>query len=266
MQLAALSMQGRADVSAFIQSFSGSHRHVFSYLIEEVLNQRPTGTLDFLLQTAILERFNADLCNIVTGRSDSQALLAKIEQANLFLIPLDDKRRWYRYHHLFAEVLHQRLQRSFPAAVVADRHLRASAWYEQTESIDEAIHHALAAQAFARAATLVEQVASAMIQHSELAKLLRLLEILPAAEIRIRPLLGVYFAWGFFLSGQVVPAFPRAHDPPPGQMVAGGGYRLHIFCAGSGSPTVIMESGVGDSSLFWSHERPESVKTTGARV
>ncbi|MEZ4681512.1 MAG: hypothetical protein R2932_45595 [Caldilineaceae bacterium] len=92
LQLAALSMQGRADVSGFIQSFSGSHRHVFSYLIEEVLNQRPAGTLDFLLQTAILERFNADLCNIVTGRSDSQALLVKLEQANLFLIPLDDER------------------------------------------------------------------------------------------------------------------------------------------------------------------------------
>ncbi|MEZ4869508.1 MAG: LuxR C-terminal-related transcriptional regulator [Caldilineaceae bacterium] len=203
LQLAALSMQGRADVSGFIQSFSGSHRHVFSYLIEEVLNQRPAGTLDFLLQTAILERFNADLCNIVTGRSDSQALLVKLEQANLFLIPLDDERRWYRYHHLFAEVLHQRLQRSFPAAAVADLHLRASMWYEQTESIDEAIHHALAAQVFDRAATLVEQVASAMIQHSELARLLSWLEILPADEIRIRPLLGVYFAWGFFLSGQV---------------------------------------------------------------
>ncbi|MCB0189810.1 MAG: hypothetical protein KDE31_36310, partial [Caldilineaceae bacterium] len=206
LQLAALSMQGRADVSGFIQSFSGSHRHVFSYLIEEVLNQRPAGTLDFLLQTAILERFNADLCNMVTGRSDSQALLVKLEQANLFLIPLDDERRWYRYHHLFAEVLHQRLQRSFPATVVADLHLRASTWYEQTESIDEAIHHALAAQVFDRAATLVEQVASAMIQHSELARLLSWLEILPADEIRIRPLLGLYFAWGFFARGQVGPA------------------------------------------------------------
>ena len=203
LQLAALSIQGRTDVSGFIQSFSGSHRHVFSYLIEEVLNQRPAGTLDFLLQTAILERFNADLCNIVTGRSDSQALLVKLEQANLFLIPLDDERRWYRYHHLFAEVLHQRLQRSFPAAAVADLHLRASTWYEQTESIDEAIHHALAAQVFDRAATLVEQVASAMIQHSELARLLSWLELLPTDEIRIRPLLGLYFAWGFFLSGQV---------------------------------------------------------------
>ena len=97
LQLAALSIQGRADVSGYIQAFSGSHRHVLSYLVEEVLNRRPEGTLDFLLQTSILDQLSAPLCNAVTSGSDSQTLLAKIEQANLFLIPLDDEGKWYRY-------------------------------------------------------------------------------------------------------------------------------------------------------------------------
>ena len=110
LQLAALSLQGRTDVAGFIQAFSGSHRHVFDYLVEEVLNQRPEGTLEFLLQTSILERLSAPLCDVVTDDTASHTLLQRLEQANLFLIPLDDEGIWYRYHHLFAEVLRSRLQ------------------------------------------------------------------------------------------------------------------------------------------------------------
>ncbi|MCB0111113.1 MAG: hypothetical protein KDE53_34565, partial [Caldilineaceae bacterium] len=139
LQLAALSMQGRSDIAGFIQSFSGSHRHVFSYLIEEVLNRRPVGTLDFLVQTAILERFNTDLCNAVTGRNDSQALLEKIEQANLFLIPLDDERKWYRYHHLFRDLLQQRLHSQVDTTAINELHQSAAHYLQAQGLIDEAI-------------------------------------------------------------------------------------------------------------------------------
>ncbi len=138
--MAALSMQGRDDVSGFIQAFSGSHRHVLTYLAEEVLEQRPKGTLNFLLQTSILDRLCGPLCDAVTGGNDSQALLQKLEQANLFIVPLDDNGQWYRYHHLFAEVLQARLQQTQPD-LIQELHCRASAWYEQNEFMVEAINH-----------------------------------------------------------------------------------------------------------------------------
>ncbi|MEZ4663930.1 MAG: hypothetical protein R2911_40875, partial [Caldilineaceae bacterium] len=195
LQLAALSMQGRSDIADFIQSFSGSHRHIFSYLIEEVLNQRPAGTLDFLLQTALLERFNADLCNAVTGLTDSQALLERIEQANLFLIPLDDERKWYRYHHLFAEVLRDHLQQA-AAQTIPTLHQRAATWFATQELWPEAIAHALAATDYALAAQMIEGVGIALfaqpnIQHS----LQRWLSALPTAFIRARPRLCLMQAW-----------------------------------------------------------------------
>lgn len=208
LQLAALSIQGREDVAGFIQAFSGSHRHVLSFLVEEVLNQCPADTLDFLLHTSILDRLSAPLCDAVTGRSDSHQMLEKIEAANLFLIPLDDTGQWYRYHHLFAEVLRSRLQQTQPD-LRSELHRRASTWYKQGELIDEAVHHALAAQAFDRAATLVEQVAPAMIQHSEFARLLIWLETLPAEEVQGRPLLTLYHVWVLYISGQINQAAAR---------------------------------------------------------
>lgn len=202
LQLAALSMQGREDIASFLQAFSGSHRHVLSYLVEEVLTRCPADTLDFLLQTAILARLSASLCNAVTERRDSQSLLEQIEQANLFLTPLDDTHHWYRYHHLFADVLRQRLQQHYAAEVVADLHRRASTWYQQAGLIDEAIQHALAASAFDQAALLVEQVALPMLLRSEFARLHSWLETLPEAEIKARPLLTLYQVWVLYISGQ----------------------------------------------------------------
>lgn len=198
LQLAALSLEGRADASDFIQRFSGSHRHVFSYLVEEVLERRPPGTLEFLLQTAILERFSADLCKAVTGFGDSQTLLEKIEQANLFLIPLDDERKWYRYHHLFAEVLRNRLQQTQPQQL-PELHQRASYWFAAQELWPEAIHHALAMPDYAMAARLIERVGIALfaqsnIQHS----IQRWLSSLPGAFIDERPRLCLLQAWMCF--------------------------------------------------------------------
>lgn len=199
LQLAALSMQGRADITGFIQSFSGSHRHVFSYLIDEVLNQRPAGTLDFLLQTALLERFNADLCNAVTERNDSQALLERIEQANLFLIPLDDERKWYRYHHLFAEVLRTHLHQTAPQTIPA-LHQRAAAWFEAQELVPEAVRHALAADDFAKVAHLVERIGIALLSQPSVQSLLESwLVALPANFIGTRPRLCLIYAWFLFM-------------------------------------------------------------------
>ncbi len=147
LQLAAISMQGRSDTGSFIQAFTGSHRFVLDYLMEEVLQRQPERVRGFLLQTAILDRLSGDLCNAVTGQQDGKAMLETLERGNLFVIPLDDQRRWYRYHHLFAEVLQAHLQEAQPARV-SEFHRRASEWYEQNDLPADAIRHALAADGF----------------------------------------------------------------------------------------------------------------------
>lgn len=202
LQLAALSIQGRSDVADFIQAFSGSHRHVLSYLVEEVLNRRPEGTLDFLLQTAILDQLTAPLCNAVTGRRDSQTLLEKLEQANLFLIPLDDESKWYRYHHLFAEVLRTRLQQ-IQLEIIPQLHQRASTWYAAAGQLEQAVGHALAVPDVEQAATLIEGVALAtVVQQSEVRLVRRLIERLPVTAIYSRPHLTLAYGFTLALSGQ----------------------------------------------------------------
>ncbi len=156
LHLAALSLQGCDDPLAFIETFSGSHHYVVDYLLDEVLSRQPQAIQDFLLQTSLLDRLSATLCDAVRAQNDSQIQLGLLEQANLFLVPLDDERRWYRYHHLFAEVLRQRLQQTTPTQVPV-LHLRASRWFEQQGLIVEAVSHALAASAFEEAAHLTEQ-------------------------------------------------------------------------------------------------------------
>jgi LuxR family maltose regulon positive regulatory protein len=208
LQLAALSMQGRDDLTSFIQAFSGSHRHVLTYLAEEVLEQRPKGTLNFLLETSVLDRLCGPLCDAVTGQLDGDGTLKKLDQANLFIIPLDNEGKWYRYHHLFAEVLHARLQQTH-AHLIAELQRRASAWYEQNGLIVEAINYALAAKDHDRVAMLVERVAPAMLQRSELARLLTWLDTLPDDEVQTRPQLAVYYCWGLLLSGKMKEAAER---------------------------------------------------------
>jgi hypothetical protein len=130
LQLAALALQGGTDASAFVTAFSGTHRYVLDYLSDEVLARQPTPVQEFLLHTAILERLSGSLCDAVTGQAGSQALLEGLERANLFVVPLDDERGWYRYHHLFAEVLRSHLRQREPT-LVPQLHQRASAWYKQ---------------------------------------------------------------------------------------------------------------------------------------
>ena len=153
LKLAALSMQGQDDVPAFIRSFSGDNRYIADYLVEEVLNGQPERTRRFLLGTAILQRLNAPLCDAVTGDAGSQVLLETLEKTNLFVIALDDRREWYRYHHLFAEVLQAHALRAEPE-LVRELHTRASAWFARNDATADAVRHALLANDVQRVAAL----------------------------------------------------------------------------------------------------------------
>ena len=164
LQLAAISMQGHQDAASFIKSFTGSHHFVLDYLVEEVLQQQPESVQTFLLRTSILDRLCGPLCDAVlrVSSASGQETLEYLERANLFIVPLDNERRWYRYHHLFAELLRQRLHQSDASPTgeeggsVAELHRRASQWYEDNGLEIEAFHHAAAANDIERAERLIE--------------------------------------------------------------------------------------------------------------
>ena len=197
LQMAALSMQGRADLDRFIADFTGSHRYIFDYLAEEALARRPKGTRDFLLQTAVLDRLCASLCDAVLDSQGSQFILEQLEAANLFLIPLDDERRWYRYHHLFADLLRQFLRRELPSQELK-RHSRASRWFEQAEYANEAVEHALKAGELERAAALIEPIAHGMAYRMEIETLGRWVEALPEDLLLQYP--GIVYPYAIVLS------------------------------------------------------------------
>ncbi len=209
LQLAALSMQGLDDQGRrkFVSDFAGSSRYIVDYLVDEVLAQRPKGTKGFLLQTSILDRLSGSLCDAVLGASprdtpilQSQAILEQLEQVNLFLVPLDDKREWYRYHPLFGDLLRVRLKRIYPERLPA-LHRRASQWFEAGGYWDEAIRHALAAGDAEEAARLVEENALETFIRSELARLIHWVDALPNDLAKSRPWICVYHAWALRLTG-----------------------------------------------------------------
>ncbi|MEZ4664889.1 MAG: tetratricopeptide repeat protein [Caldilineaceae bacterium] len=216
LQLAALALQGLAaqglstrgdtDVAGFIKSFTGSHHFILDYLLEEVLQQQPDHVRRFLLQTAILDRLSGPLCDAVTGQEEGagagKAMLAALARDNLFVVPLDDQRQWYRYHHLFADVLQARLQEEQPTQIPI-LHRRASDWYEQHDMRNVAIRHALAAEDFAQAANLVELAWPGM--HRSMFRsphLVAWLEAIPDELIRARPVLTVGYAWELLNGGE----------------------------------------------------------------
>ncbi len=202
LQMAALSMQGRKDVTAFISAFTGSHRFILDYLVEEVLEQQPHNIQEFLLKTSILERMAAPLCDAVTGGCDSQTILVQLDQANLFLVPLDDERRWYRYHHLFADLLRSHLGQSYPDQVQA-LHFRASEWYEQNGLIAEAVSHGFMTGDITRVAGLVEEHALTMVYQGNLATLAAWLDRFPDKVMVTRPWLCIAQAWTLVYTGQL---------------------------------------------------------------
>ncbi len=206
LQLAALTLKDRVDRAELIAAFTGSHRFILDYLTDEVLDRRPKGTRKFLLQTAVLGRLCGPLCDAVTGQRGSQAILEQLEQANLFLVPLDGERHWYRYHHLFADVLRSRQQQASTSATdgvetAGELHRRASIWFEQEGLIDEALRHALSAPDIERAAALVEQNSQTALQRSEIFLVRTWLDLLPAALVQTRPRLILARGWVLVFTG-----------------------------------------------------------------
>ncbi|HWI64600.1 MAG TPA: LuxR C-terminal-related transcriptional regulator [Symbiobacteriaceae bacterium] len=204
LQLAGLSLQGRdpAAMRTFVESFSGSHRYILDYLAEEVLREQPPAMRDFLCQTALLDRLTAPLCDAVTGRTDSRSVLTALEQANLFLVPLDDHREWYRYHHLFRDVLRLELTEAEKLPV----HRRGAEWLEANGQAYEAVTHYLAGREPAEAARVIKQNAEALLVQGDVRTLLAWLSLMPAGEVEADPELGVYRLWGLFSSGQLAVA------------------------------------------------------------
>lgn len=210
LQLAALSMQGQANVDGFINAFAGDNRFIVDYLVEEVLQQQPPHIRDFLLQTAVLRRLNGSLCDAVrfgtvvppNDQQPSNDLLAVLERGNLFVISLDDKRQWYRYHHLFSDVLQTRA-REEPAINISQVHRRASRWYAENGQIADAIRHALTAPDFEQAANFIELAYPEMDGQFLLGTWRTWLEALPEEMLSIRPVLQLDYAWSLLNAGEM---------------------------------------------------------------
>jgi LuxR family maltose regulon positive regulatory protein len=221
LQMAAASMQNRDDVAGFVRAFTGSDRYILDYLVEEVLQRQPEHVQAFLLHTSILDRLCAPLCDAVMEKkkgqdrrgvlpsANPQSILEHLERANLFVVPLDDDRQWYRYHRLFADLLRKRLHRDQPDLVPV-LHRRASGWYERNGLVAEAIEHALCAGDTERAADLVEQEAEATLMRSEVTTFVRWVEALPNEAVRARPSLCLFRAWSLVVSG-LPPDVVEAH-------------------------------------------------------
>lgn len=232
LQLAALSLRDREDVSEFIAAFAGSNRFVIDYLVEEVLDRAPLDVREFLHQTAILDRLTGALCDAITESTGGHEMLASLERANLFVVPLDDQRQWYRYHHLFADVLRARLLAQGTDQVNA-LHSRASDWSEKNNSPEEAVRHALEGSDFARAARVIESTIPSVRKSRQDATLLGWLALLPPSAIDRRPVLRVFSAWASLVAGDIAAVEPQlaaaekqlagapdptgpAHDSEPG--------------------------------------------------
>ena len=232
LHLVALALRDHRDRPGFIRTFSGSNRYIVDYLAAEVFARQPTHVQTFLLHTSVLDRMSGPLCDALLGIADpdeeraatdelhppsviatpSQTILAEMERNNLFVVPLDDDRTWYRYHHLFADVLRQRLAHSAPTAAVATLHGRASAWYEQQGLVAEAVQHALTAADGIRAARLIEQYGLPMIVGGQVQTVFSWLSQLPEALLRNRPLLCIFYALALLFTNKLEAAEARLQD------------------------------------------------------
>jgi len=202
LQMAGLSLQGREDASAFIKSFSGEDHYILDFLFEEVFHQQSQEIQDFLLQSSILERLCASLCNAVSQRENSQTILGTLAQNNLFLISLDEQRKWYRYHYLFGDLLRSHLKQSYLSVEKTHLHQRAADWYEAECDFENALIHALSAQNYEHAANLVERIARTLDMQNQQAILSAWLDELPPEILIMRPWLCVYRAWSCYWTGR----------------------------------------------------------------
>jgi len=233
LHLAGISLRGRADAQAFIEAFTGSHQYVLDYLVEEVLNRQPESVQTFLMQTSILDRLCGPLCDAILGDKgsrekgneppglsyplspilfpNSQAVLEYLAQANLFIVPLDDERRWYRYHHLFVDFLRHRMQR-LHGDQLPELHRKAATWFESQGDPYTAVEHWLKSGDLSRAADLVERDGYSLLEQGLLTLLLGWLRQLPEVLVASRPWLCIYHAWALLLSGQLEAAEHRLQD------------------------------------------------------
>jgi len=215
LQLAALSLQHTANPADLIAAFGGSHRYIAEYLTDEVLSRQPDFTREFLLKTSILERFNASLCDSVLEINDTEALLMNLERANLFIIPLDSEARWYRYHHLFADLLRRKLEQTHPA-LIKDLHRRAAQWFERNNFLLDAIRHWIAADELAHVAKLVERALGETWGTVEARILMRRVESLPESMLAEHPSLSAFLGWSWIWLGsrqeRVLPMLDRAEQ------------------------------------------------------
>lgn len=202
LQMAAISMTGLSDKETFVKSFTGSHRFILDYLVEEVLQRQSESVRNFLFQTAFLDQLTAPLCDAVTRRDDSQDILEQLERSNMLIMPLDNDRQWYRHHHLFADVLRAYLMRE-QSDTVPSLHRRASTWYEQNDSTPEAIRHALLAEDYERAAELIEMAWPALLNGHRPVTWRGWVQALPAALVRTRPVLNMGCAWTLLDDGEL---------------------------------------------------------------
>lgn len=218
LQLAALSIRDSADARSFIKTFAGDDRYVMDYLVAEVLARRPPHIQTFLLKTSILDRFTPPLCDAVTGQTNSRAILAHLEQTNLFLVPLDNRREWYRYHHLFGDLLRYRLREQFGDEAdkkhpeIKQLHQQAAAWHIEAGLIEPAIQHSLASEDFVQAADLLESICGDLVAGCQLHKLLSLVGALPDDLVRNRPHLCISHAWALRFTRQVEASAMRLQD------------------------------------------------------
>ncbi len=211
LQLAALSLRGRHDGAAFIAGFTGDDRYVVDYLVEEVIGRQPDRIRTFLLETSILERLSGALCDAVTGGDDGRRVMEQLDRSNLFVVPLDDTRQWYRYHHLFADVLRAHLLHERPGQV-ADLHRRAAQWYVGHDEPVPAVRHALAAGDVELAADVIERSAIGMLRDRQEASVRRWVDDVPYDVVRRRPVLAVGFIGALMSSGQLEGVDARLDD------------------------------------------------------
>lgn len=211
LQLAGLSLRGREDIPSYIRSFAGDDRYVIDYLAEEVLRRLAEPERDFLLQTSVLDRLSGALCDAVTGGEDGQRRLEALERGNFFVVPLDNRRGWYRYHHLFAEVLAVHLKAA-GSGRMSELHRRASEWFERNGTAADAIRHALAGEDYERAAAMIELACPEMSRLRQEATMLGWMKALPDGYIRRRPVLGVWFAGALLTAGEPEGVEDRLRD------------------------------------------------------
>ena len=207
LQLSALSMQGREDISGFIHDLKGDNRYILDYLMEEVLKIQTDDIREFLIQTSVLEQMSAPLCNKILSRNDSRLILETLDKNNMFIVPLDDERHWYRYHHLFADLLKYRLQQK-EQMLINDIHNKACEWFEQNKMIDFAIEHALEIKNYEKSIQLLGEVVEHMWENGLHAAILKYGDLIPDELIKNNPEFCLYYAWILISAGKLEQAKP----------------------------------------------------------